>query len=392
MKAYKRKTDAFYAEKLSPGEHGQTRMIWKEIFPEDTEAYLDDYYAGTALQNEIYVTRADKEIVSALHLNPYDVRMGESKAKAHFIVAVSVLPGYRRQGRMRAMLCDALKDLYEKEEPFTFLTPASEDIYLPFGFYTAAKQAFVTIDQRVYAAGQRMAEEPLYCRLAEEQDLPELSELSRRILAKRCMVCTDRSISYLKHCQREQKAMEGGILLFYRKQRLCGYCFTGEEFGPEIWEAAVLPEDEDAEGIGWEKANRQLADALCRYYAGKLPIRVKGFLPGTKLPYQAHAKEEEKPAAMVRIVHLLSFVKQMRAEGRAELRLAVKDPILPENNGTFCIVFTPEGSSAIRIGEAAGDIFTIEEVTAMFFGAEKYADVLPAGVKAMAPVYFTELA
>lgn len=74
------------AEKLALEEHIKTKALWKEIFSEDTERYLDYYYKEVAPQNEIYVTRMGEDMVSMLHLNPYSVCMGKKKADVHVSV------------------------------------------------------------------------------------------------------------------------------------------------------------------------------------------------------------------------------------------------------------------------------------------------------------------
>ena len=75
--------------KLAVEEHIKTRKLWEEVFSEDTEAFLDYYYTYIAQENEIYVIEDAERIVSMLHLNPYDMRIGESIYRIHYIVAVA---------------------------------------------------------------------------------------------------------------------------------------------------------------------------------------------------------------------------------------------------------------------------------------------------------------
>ena len=49
--------------KLEQSEHIATRKLWEEIFPEDTEAFLDYYYYIKA-KNQIYVVKRMGEFVS----------------------------------------------------------------------------------------------------------------------------------------------------------------------------------------------------------------------------------------------------------------------------------------------------------------------------------------
>ena len=61
--------------RLDPSEHGKTRELWEEVFPDDTKAFLDYYYYIKTRDNAIYVIEEDGEICSMLQLNPYMVRV-----------------------------------------------------------------------------------------------------------------------------------------------------------------------------------------------------------------------------------------------------------------------------------------------------------------------------
>lgn len=389
MIADSEKLNAARPKKLLRAEHGKTRDVWREVFSEDSEKYLDYYYANVASQNEIYVTEESGEIASMLHLNPYVVRMGGAKACAHFIVAVATRRQYRNQGRMRAMLCEAVRDLSKRKEPFTFLTPASEEIYVPFGFRTASRRKEVIIHKKSSRDVPLRQKEKLYCRPAKEEDLQEAAKISGSILAGRCMVYADRSVDYFRRCQKEQEAMEGGILLFCRGNQICGYCFTGEEYGPEVWEAAVFPQNGNLSNpFAWEGAERQMINALTEYFSGKLPLKVKGPPLELELPEQA----EEKPATMVRILNLPSFVERMSAAEYVSFTLAVRDEIVPENNGTFQFVFTPEKGMATRVRKEGVREISIGELTELFLGTqEKRADSF-GKIRTLGPFFFPELA
>ncbi len=378
------------AEKLALEEHIKTKALWKEIFSEDTERYLDYYYKEVAPQNEIYVTRMGEDMVSMLHLNPYSVCMGKKKADVHFIVAVAAKKSYRHQGRMAAMLHRAFYELYEKKEPFTFLTPASEDIYLPFGFRTVSVQETLTVCCREKTDAD--FRQKLRLRPAEEKDLAEASKFSSDILAGNCMVYADRSLSYMKRCQREQKAMNGGILLFYRGNRLTGYCFSGDEGGPEVWEVILAPEKgSDTALSDWDAAAAEAVGVLSDYFSGRQSFKIKGFLPDTRLPQSKGLNRQVHPASMVRIVNLSAFVERMTAKEHLEFEFLVQDQLIRENNGSFRFVITPNGGRLIRLNRAARQTVTVETVTDLFFGKGKAFPELSGKLNVLCPVCFTEL-
>ncbi|MBP3665231.1 MAG: GNAT family N-acetyltransferase, partial [Tyzzerella sp.] len=90
--------------KLEKQEHIKTRKLWEEVFTEDTPEFLDYYYFIKTLENEIYVIEEDDKIVSMLHLNPYQMRIGNAIFKTHYIVAVATDENYRKRGYMAALL------------------------------------------------------------------------------------------------------------------------------------------------------------------------------------------------------------------------------------------------------------------------------------------------
>ena len=120
--------------RLDPSEHGKTRELWEEVFPEDTKAFLDYYYYIKTRDNEIYVIEEDGEICSMLQLNPYMVRVEGKEFPSAYIIAVATRKEYRSRGYMGALLRASLKEMYNRGIPFTFLMPAAEAIYTPYDF------------------------------------------------------------------------------------------------------------------------------------------------------------------------------------------------------------------------------------------------------------------
>ena len=84
--------------KLHVDEHILTRKLWEEVFVEDTSEFLDYYYSIKIKNNEIYVIEDHGEIVSMLHLNPYEMRIGDKLFQTHYIVAVATKESYRKRG------------------------------------------------------------------------------------------------------------------------------------------------------------------------------------------------------------------------------------------------------------------------------------------------------
>ena len=209
--------------KLKQEEHIKTRKLWEAIFTEDTSEFLDYYYSVKTKENEIYVIEDEGKIVSMIHLNPYQVRMGEKICQAHYIVAVATDASYRRQGLMARLLNHVMQIMADRGEPFTFLMPAAEAIYKPFGF------RYIYEQERGSFTGIKAEDDNFEFLYAKEEDCFEMAAFANEQLSKYDIV-TWRTEGYYKMILKEQISDRGGILLVKHHGKLAGvFCFTVDE-------------------------------------------------------------------------------------------------------------------------------------------------------------------
>ena len=201
--------------KLERQEHIKTRKLWEKVFKEDTVEFLDYYYSVKTLENEIYVIEEDGEIVSMLHLNPYQMRIGNDIFQTHYIVAVATDENYRKRGYMATLLNHTMQVMKDRGEPFTFLMPAAEAIYKPFGF------EFVYEQKRGTFTGKEYVESNMTFVMANKGDCQEMADFANELLKENDVV-TWRDVSYYETLLQEQKSENGGILLAKRQGRLEG--------------------------------------------------------------------------------------------------------------------------------------------------------------------------
>ena len=201
--------------KLRQEEHIRTRKLWEEIFTEDTPEFWDYYYSVKTSDNEIYVIEDDGEIVSMLHLNPYQMRVKDKIFKTHYIVAVATDERYRHQGLMRQLLNHAMKIMADRGEPFTFLMPAAEAIYKPFGF------EFVYEQNREKVSGKRCEDNTLEIIEASPEHCQAIADFANEILLEYDVV-TLRDEKYYQTLISELKSEEGGILIAEKDSQILG--------------------------------------------------------------------------------------------------------------------------------------------------------------------------
>ena len=170
--------------KLETEEHGMTRFLYEEAFPEDSQAFTDYYYTEKTKNNQIYVLEEEGKICSMAHLNPYTLSVNGSRKETHYIVAVATKKECRGRGYMGAVLRRALEDMYREGEIFTFLMPAAKGIYEPYDFRTVFEQTrpyVKDLEGWIQAGGK---------------DCQELSEWASDNLKKSCQVYSVRDEDY----------------------------------------------------------------------------------------------------------------------------------------------------------------------------------------------------
>ena len=215
--------------KLRQEEHFKTRRLWEKIFTEDTSEFLDYYYSVKVNDNEIYVMEDDGEIVSMLHLNSYQMRVRDKIFKTHYLVAVATDERYRHQGLMRQLLNHAMQVMADRGEPFTFLMPANEAIYKPFGF------EFIYEQKREKVIGKQSNDDSLKITQACNDDCQAIADFANEML-KNYDVVTWRHADYYKMILAEQVSENGGILVAKRDGKIQGIFCYAKETGFEIRE------------------------------------------------------------------------------------------------------------------------------------------------------------
>ena len=169
-------------------EQERTKKLYREIFPEDTEDFLDFYYKKRP--KRILAMEEDGEVIALLHLNPFLLSFFGKEITATYIYAVATRKDKRKQGIMGELLRYSFQLLEEEGEAFCFLLPVTEQIYTPYGFQTVARFSLdeqEISDYQLYAIPtkellERRAEEAKYS--SEEDEFPENPVIMMKILNK----------------------------------------------------------------------------------------------------------------------------------------------------------------------------------------------------------------
>lgn len=241
---------------------GKSRRFWEAVFTEDTKKFLDYYYSNKIPDANFYFLTDHEEIVSMLHLNPYQIRWHGKKCTAYYIVAVATKEAYRHRGYMRTLLQEAVRDAEASQCPFLFLMPADPAIYEPFGFtYVYAHALYEPVDEEIAQAvrtavlqgsaqvsrtavlQENTQIKEWHLRRYTEHDAEELAAYAERELENRYPVFCLHDPAYLNRLSGELKSENGDLVLIYDKDgRLSGYvCYACEE--EEYYQEVILTGD-----------------------------------------------------------------------------------------------------------------------------------------------------
>lgn len=326
-------------------ENQRARKLYEEIFDEDSPAFVDYYFRVKAAENEIFVVENEKqEILATLHLNPYKMMFCGEKVKTNYIVAVATRADCRHQGMMRSLLQASLQEMYRREETFTWLMPAAEAIYRPFGFRFIYEKNKMTVtadvlrraetDENWQIHSDQEVSGDIFCEEAKKEDLAELACFAEKQLSKLAEVYTVHDIAYFEQ-RMQEVGCEGGSLILIRKEKeICGY-FLALKKDREAWEIVV----EDA-------VQKKAFPAVLHWFEAS---EEKCTFTAFPQIWEQYAQSENVPAIMGRIVHLERFVCCLKIKKEQEWKIRLTDSLIPENNGYFIIKTGIEGGSLIRV-------------------------------------------
>lgn len=326
-------------------ENQRARKLYEEIFDEDSPAFVDYYFRVKAAENEIFVVENEKqEILATLHLNPYEMMFCGERVKTNYIVAVATRADCRHQGMMRSLLQASLQEMYRREETFTWLMPAAEAIYRPFGFRFIYEKNKMTVtadvlrraetDENWQIHSDQEVSGDIFCEEAKKEDLAELACFAEKQLSKLAEVYTVHDIAYFEQRMQEVECEGGSLILIRKEKEICGY-FLALKKDREAWEIVV----EDA-------VQKKAFPAVLHWFGES-----KEKCTFTAFPqiWEQYAQSENVPAIMGRIVHLERFVCCLKIKKEQEWKIRLTDSLIPENNGYFIIKTGIEGGSLIRV-------------------------------------------
>lgn len=214
----------------------EIRKLWKLVFPEDSNNFLDYYFQWVIPNNTIFqVVVADSEqLVGMLHLNPYEVIIGGVKESIYYVVAVATHPEFRRQGIMKTLLQEA--EIYARQinAYALILQPEDERYYSPFGYQFINQQFNTTINTKKYIRDQIAIEESSFFSRINDSEFRQLfsqylAEIEVGGVKEFVLDSELKVVQNMEYGIRlfEEVTSENGIVLFH--DQIFVFCYINDE-------------------------------------------------------------------------------------------------------------------------------------------------------------------
>ena len=131
----------------------KTRSLYEENFDIGDTDYINYYYSTIIKRNEIAVLVDGDNIISMVHMNPYEYSIFGKDYNIHYLVAIATEKEYRGKGHMTMLLNATIDYLKKLNEPFCYLVPEKNSIemyYNRFGFESVCKFTLDKFSKKEY--------------------------------------------------------------------------------------------------------------------------------------------------------------------------------------------------------------------------------------------------
>ena len=276
----------------------------------------------------------DESGVLMASLTDYDYRivLDGTDVTAGGIGEASTLPEFRGQGAMRALFEAFLPAARQRGEALSMLCPSSHSLYRKFGYEAVCTQNSYEMPSDALADYRFEGRAEL---LRPGDSAAEHTDLYNRF-ARSCNLAATRT-------EERQKNLLGGpfwqtrkfCYLLREKDRAVAYVLFADDRTPAGSTLAVWDLAYDGR-IGFEAILGFLARFSLDYDRIELwtPSGVE-LLSLIRSPRQKEIKKRTLQNFMVRAVNVQRILEALKKPADAPFVLRVRDPLIPENDGTF---------------------------------------------------------
>lgn len=308
----------------------------------------------------------DSTFCGCLAIHPCTVRFDGHLVGMSGVGGVATLPQHRRRGAIRACMNACLADMRANGDIFSVLYPFSRAYYRQFGYEDGASASIWNIPfsaLRLPDAGGTVdlilpgddfaPIKQLYADCAANWNL-SFDETRFLSFLPETNWMKDKRYLYL---WRDENGVPGGMLLFTKRDRVMD-CLN--EFGKPD---QLLFRDARALTALLSFAKTFAADYDSIRFAVPQGMRVQSLISeGNDVTCDV------KYNCMARLVNVEKALEMCKTLGEGSIVIAAKDDILPENNGPWKVIFSPDGNRVEKTTAIPDAEMPIGELTQLLLG------------------------
>lgn len=341
----------------------QLKMLWKDLFNDELN-YINWYFDNVYIEENTKLFLENQKIYGMVFENKYHISVDDDRFMGRYLVGVGVTPEKRGEGIMRELLLKSLREAYEYNEEFIYLTPIDKKIYERFGFgYISALSKYELDFSMLFSFKRGCKIEKIQDENYDQNILIKLKEFYKEISQEFYVKVAREKDDYRKILS-EVFCEDGLIYISYDIfGKINGYMsLTKSE---SIYVKELLFKDRGSlEG---------LLSILYGYkdYYKKVEITVpenmylEDYLDSEKL-----ISKTIKNKVQVRILHVEKVLKRLtkELEKNEEIRIYIQDKYIENNTGIFRI-----NKNGVEKVEGEFDIsLNIKDLATLVYGFRDY--------------------
>ena len=304
-------------------EKSDVRKLWDDCFDEDSTEWRDWYFEDIYSENNVIGGRENGELAAMLHMNPYSIFLRGARIPAFALAGVATKTEYRNHGFADQLIKHALKKSYKMGYEYSFLYPFNYEFYEKYGYQLSYNKYKYTYK---YFSDNK-AKEMIKTKTFSNEMFAKI--YSRFVDGKNGFVIRDAE-HYKAHI-RELLCDNNELLCFYIGSK-AGYLSLNKAEGR-------------VEELVYEGDISDAVKSAAAFYQRDLIFE--------NLYDSANMVNTQEKHCMARVISVESIFKKMALKD-CDIKLAIKDNIIDENNGIWHII-SKNAKSKIEKVKMTGD-------------------------------------
>lgn len=311
------------------GREREVAALWRECFPEDSEAYISWLMANKYDPALCRAFEEDGKLAALLHLLPLRLRLLDREVDLPFVYGAGTLKAYRKRGYMKKLLKETFRFEREKGRVCVALYPFQYGFYRKAGFGLIDECAALEINADVILSESRFwKEQP--CEMTALQPCNMLTVWQNS--QSRFEVAPVRDIARCEKRLAEWQSDGGSSLCCKKDGNAAGYALFAPLSGRlEVEEIFYTDGD----------ALQSLLLALANFAKSADCGTIRCELPKDEFPHHLFSDSRKavylEPHAMFRVLDVSAMLTGLSTPIKGTFCLQVEDDLCPWNNDAFTV-------------------------------------------------------